>query len=515
MTWRPSRTLTPMTPVCQGMTTYAPSGAQSRPQAPSRRASGTTRLWSSCLSLDKPKENKNFSFPTSSLMLLDSAIQSAKPESRHMHKSQPRAMRSRRLSPLALRSLEHTYQIVWPGNFPTIRGPALRSLIQLWRRTTVQSDLAFHTHVAQAASVCYLLSTDPETKDNLMKVRINHQYTSTKLVRETIAALSGPASDDLIESILRLAANGVNIIETPIVTKYPESPMMECMRHPKLYGRFEPAMPHFFVLRHLVETRGGLDALAPATSQPLQVCSLAMASVHGVRPLFEPLRTYRYMSDNLRFNFDQEAKQLLLALGEGWLEMQESQPLVYRLGRRAALLTAALEQTMRAAPGHLSYAEICVSAFMLQHDLCVTNPSSSFGEAAAESGDEVSDICRLGLHIYFEVVLFTAVGVYAAKPRLATEMQVALTRIQNREDTSQYSKLILWAVFMGAVAAEDDPKLRDWYLVRFDQLVIQQDLGWLALKRKLTGYLWWDFTFEKRTRDIWRDACDKTIDGGR
>jgi len=178
---------------------------------------------------------------------------------------------SRRLSPLALRSLDHIYEIVWPGNFPTITGTALRALILLWKRTTVQSDLAFHTHVAQAASLCYLLSTDPEIKDNLMKVRINHQYTSTKLVREAIASLSGPASDDLIESILRLAANGVNIIETPIVSRYPESPMMECMRHPKLYGRFEPAMPHFFVLRHLVETRGGLDGLDPATSQPLQV----------------------------------------------------------------------------------------------------------------------------------------------------------------------------------------------------------------------------------------------------
>ncbi|KIV83407.1 hypothetical protein PV11_05438 [Exophiala sideris] len=177
----------------------------------------------------------------------------------------------RKLSSLALRSLDHTYEIVWPGNFPTIRGSALRSLIQLWKRITVQSDLAFHTHVAQAASLCYLVSTDPEVKDNLMKVRINHQYISTKLVREAIGALSEPASDDLIESILRLGANGVNIIETPIVSKYPESPVMECLRHPKLYGRFEPAMPHFSILRHLVETRGGLDGLNPATSQPLQM----------------------------------------------------------------------------------------------------------------------------------------------------------------------------------------------------------------------------------------------------
>jgi len=238
-----------------------------------------------------------------------------------------------------------------------------------------------------------------------------------------------------------------------------------------------------------------------------------MASAHGVRPLFEPLSTYRYMSDTLRFDFDQEAKQHLSALGKGWLGMQESQPLFSRLARRAALLTAALDQTMRAGPGHLSYAEVCVSAFMLQHDLCLTNPSSSFGEDAPESGDEVSDICRLSLHIFFEVVLFTAVGVYAAKPRLATELRVALTRIQKRRNTNQYSELILWAVFMGAVAAEDDFNLRDWYLVRFDQIVIQQDLGWLALKRQLTEYLWWDFTFEERTRDIWRDACDKTIEG--
>lgn len=177
----------------------------------------------------------------------------------------------RKLSPVAIRSLDHTYEVFWPGNFPTIRGPALRSLIDLWKRTTVQSALAFHTHVAQAASLCYLISTDAEVSDSLMKVRIKHQYTSTKLVREAIGDLSGPASDDLIESILRLAANGVNIIETPIVSKYPATPLLECMRHPKLYGRFEPAMPHFLILRHLIETRGGLDGLDPSTSQPVQV----------------------------------------------------------------------------------------------------------------------------------------------------------------------------------------------------------------------------------------------------
>ncbi|KAK5040164.1 hypothetical protein LTS07_000661 [Exophiala sideris] len=421
----------------------------------------------------------------------------------------------RRLSSLALKSLDHTYEIVWPGNFPTIRGSALRSLIQLWKRITVQSDLAFHTHVAQAASLCYLVSTDPEVKDNLMKVRINHQYISTKLVREAIGALSEPASDDLIESILRLGANGVNIIETPIVSKYPESPVMECLRHPKLYGRFEPAMPHFSILRHLVETRGGLDGLNPATSQPLQIYSLAMASMHGVRPVFEPLATYRYMSDNLRFDFDRQAKQFLSILGRGWLEMPESQSLFSRLAQRAALLTAALDQTMRAGQGHLTYAEVCVSAFMLKHDLCLTNPSSSFDDAGPEIGDELANICRLALHVFFEVVLFPAVGTYAAKPRLASELRTALTRFQKRKDIVQYFKLILWAVFMGTVAAEDDPKLRNWFLVRFNLMVIQEDLGWLALKQQLTEYLWWDFTFEERTRDIWRDACDRTTRGRR
>jgi hypothetical protein len=191
------------------------------------------------------------------------------------------------LSPVAARSLEHVYHVVWPSNSPAMTGQALKSLIGLWRRTAVQSALTFHTQVALAVSLCYCIpATDPDTRQSLLQARLTHQSVSMKLIRETIAGLTGPAPDELIESIMRVAANGSSVSEAPPVSRYRESPINQDFPNAALYGRFDTSPPHFLVLRHLVWERGGLDALHPMTSQPLQLCVCPICIRPGVNGVY-------------------------------------------------------------------------------------------------------------------------------------------------------------------------------------------------------------------------------------
>jgi len=177
----------------------------------------------------------------------------------------------RMLSPITAQSLEYTYEVLWPRNSPALSGPALRSLIELWRQTAVQSDLTFHTQVSLAAGLCYCLSLQPAAKKSLWQAHLKHQCISMKMIREAVASLTGPPSDELIESIMRIAGVGADVNDTLFTSRYAETPINQGFPHAKLYGRFEISPPHFLILRHLVWQRGGLDSLHPMTSQPLQL----------------------------------------------------------------------------------------------------------------------------------------------------------------------------------------------------------------------------------------------------
>ena len=225
--------------------------------------------------------------------------------------------------------------------------------------------------------------------------------------------------------------------------------------------------------------------------------------------MFPLMKDLRYIANKQQFNLDPEAARLQSVLGKAWGEMRNTQPILARLAQRAALLTVALDQTWRAGPGHLSYRELCLQALVLQHDLYNTNASLSLFEKSPAKEDEIFNVGRLVLQIYSEVVLFPLAGVYSGRLRLAVELCGALTRCKQSRSSDvdgSHTRLVLWAVVMGAVASEA-LKLRDWYLNEFNQIVTKENLSWNDLKTFLTRYLWWDYTFEEHTRDIWNDAC--------
>jgi hypothetical protein len=224
--------------------------------------------------------------------------------------------------------------------------------------------------------------------------------------------------------------------------------------------------------------------------------------------MFSLLKDYRQIADRQQFDLDLEATKLLSTLGQGWRGLQNTQPLLAGLAQRAALLTVALDQTWRAGAGHLPYRVLCLLALVFQHELYSTNASPCFSEKSLESSDELFNIGRLALQVYSEVVLFPLTGVYAARPRLAAELRGALIRYKQTKDVEregEYTSLLLWAVFMGAVASEGI-RLRDWYLKQVNQIVARENLVWDDVESRLTRYLWWEYMFEEHTRDIWEDA---------
>jgi hypothetical protein len=174
----------------------------------------------------------------------------------------------RQLPDIVRHSLEHTLLTLWPKNSPGIDSVALNKQILQWRTMAVHSPLQFHTQVSTAVSLCYSMSTDPQTMKTLLTYRWKHQFEGLKIMRDTIRGLTGPPSNEIIDCMNRLAAQGGNIYPTGPARRYPESPMVSVLPL-RLYGRFEPCQPHIPAMAFLVQQRGGLKDIPAAISYPI------------------------------------------------------------------------------------------------------------------------------------------------------------------------------------------------------------------------------------------------------
>lgn len=174
------------------------------------------------------------------------------------------------LPEIGRRSLEYVYTVLWPKNYPAVGGQALTSMQHTWRRRAVEDLLQFHAQVFNAVTMCYALSMDPTTMKILMDIRLKHQTMAVKLVRKRLQALEGPAPEQLIADIMRLAVQGGDTFRLTSTSQYPETPLANAFAL-KPYGRFETSLPHFSALVQLVKQRGGLKTLSVSVSHPIQL----------------------------------------------------------------------------------------------------------------------------------------------------------------------------------------------------------------------------------------------------
>jgi hypothetical protein len=70
----------------------------------------------------------------------------------------------------------------------------------------------------------------------------------------------------------RLGAQGGSMFTARIVRGFPQTPMTDVFPL-RLYGQFEPCIPHFIALRHLIQQRGGLEEIPAGISVELRESS--------------------------------------------------------------------------------------------------------------------------------------------------------------------------------------------------------------------------------------------------
>ncbi|KIW67785.1 hypothetical protein PV04_07014 [Phialophora macrospora] len=411
------------------------------------------------------------------------------------------------LPPIARNSLEYMMETIWRKNSPGLSRATLNNHITHCKMLAVHSPLQFHTQISSAVSLCYALSKSPEVLKTLLATRLKHQTAALSILRDSIANLSGPPSDELIDCLSRLAAQGGDLAKPGFVSRYRETPIVDTFPI-RLYGCFEPCIPHFQALSFLIRQRGSLEVIAPAISHHLSLADAMLATKLGTRPTFPIHRDLRHASDNRQFSFDAEAAELCFNMGSGWKMLTESHPEIVKLALRAGEITAALDQSCRAGQGCLSISQLTLLGTVLQHDLYSLEPPADRSSSHDDDYHSIFDICRFALQIYSDVVIFPAPESSRVRQRLAAQLWgplAAYNAAHNPDTDTSHRELILWAIVMGAVSSEAT-RHRDWYLRQLLKMVIDQNLGWEIFKRSLATFLYWEYTLGEHVRDIWKDA---------
>ena len=140
----------------------------------------------------------------------------------------------------------------------SVRGETLEIAKAEWKGQSLRDDLLFHVQIALACGLNLALQSIPKTSEALGLARLSHYSKAIRLLQQRIEVLKGPASEELILSMLILGVNAD--VEDAIEEVHPESPLARS-QYMHLYGRLTLMPSYATVVHQLVEGRGGIFKL--------------------------------------------------------------------------------------------------------------------------------------------------------------------------------------------------------------------------------------------------------------
>ena len=147
----------------------------------------------------------------------------------------------------------------WPEVSPTNKKTIINPVSYAWLHSCMRSAVSFYAFAFAAGSHRLYLTEGRNTTALEPLICQSYRTKAISLVRSQVDTLEGLPSDDLIISILILAAHGAHREQVPDYSP-PKSPLAR-LQVLDYYASLEYEAAHQSALYHLVEQRGGLEKL--------------------------------------------------------------------------------------------------------------------------------------------------------------------------------------------------------------------------------------------------------------
>ncbi|EXJ69977.1 uncharacterized protein A1O5_07050 [Cladophialophora psammophila CBS 110553] len=390
----------------------------------------------------------------------------------------------RRLPENVEKVVQYAFERIWPDMLCSVRGESLAIAKQEWRHHGLDDELLFHVQVALACGLNLALQNVPKVSEGLALARLSHFSKAIRLLKQRIESLDGPASEDLMMSVLILGVNAD--VESSTPEFHPQSPLATS-QYMHLYGRLTLMPSYAKALEQLVKDRGGIFALR-----------------HLALPDWLLLR--KHVPD---------AKAILLSekLGHGFHGIDKALTAgVCEAVGRGVEATVALDHYHRHENCQPRLVDVMLAANEAQRSFLELNSKEGFGLEQL-----VHSCCRLGSLIYSDMVLFPMPSCTKIKPRLAQELRQFLEESQEmqviiEEGKDSISDMILWVLVMGGIAAAFTEN-RQWFQTRLRRR-IKSDAKfksgtWAEFKWHVSKFLWWDPVVDGPAMKLWNEVTNK------
>ncbi len=166
--------------------------------------------------------------------------------------------------------LDHALKVTWPGVYPLNAPRGENPVSRAWLQCALGSPMAFHAFIFAAALHHTYLRGKAELLNSraLELLQLSHQTRAIQYINTLLAGTGGgPPSDDLLISILILAAHGPAEAQKALWVSQPESepchptsPLAKA-QNVDFYGSLGFVPAHMRALYTLVEQKGGLDKI--------------------------------------------------------------------------------------------------------------------------------------------------------------------------------------------------------------------------------------------------------------
>ncbi|KIW29255.1 uncharacterized protein PV07_05080 [Cladophialophora immunda] len=417
----------------------------------------------------------------------------------------------RRLPENVEKVVQYAFDRIWPDMLCSVRGENLAVAKREWRHHGLDDELLFHVQVALACGLNLALQNVPKVSEALGLARLSHYSKAIRLLKQRIENLDGPASEDLMMSVLILGVNAD--IESSMPECHPRSPLATS-QYMHLYGRLTLMPSYAAALEQLVRARGGISALKHlALPDWLLLADLHHASRTGDRLLYPRIRPYHSIVSSGRHVLDAKATLLSEKLGGGFHSIDDS----LTTGVREAVVkgveaTVALDHYHRHENSQPCLVDVMLAANEAHRSFLELDPREGLGLEQL-----VNNCCRLGSLIYSDMVLFPMPSCTKIKPRLARELRQLLEEFQDLKIVTEdfkhpVSDMVLWVLVMGGIAASFTEHRR-WFQDRLRTRLrrTKSDASfssgtWAEFKRHVSKFLWWDPVVDRPAMELWNEA---------
>ncbi|KAK7894530.1 hypothetical protein LTR67_006291 [Exophiala xenobiotica] len=390
------------------------------------------------------------------------------------------------------------------------------------------SPASFYTIIFAGATHNAFAHTGMDVPRENKMLRLSYKFQAIKAVNEEIKGLKGEPSDDLLLSMVTLAAHG-NGEQLEPLRNATKSPLASAQNF-DYYGNIRWELAHYHAITPLIERKGGLPAVKiPGLANAIELSGIFISFIRLSRPTFPLLTpTSLVMSSWPYPKAPLSAGHNDLCKGFDFLPSTFTSSSLFSMIQTIRTITIGFSMYTVRHPQAPSLAHIVWARNSISHDLLSLPPAAM--DMPLDPETAIYEAIRCSVLAYVLLVLFPIPVFSGSHIKVATSLLTALDDCNQLDLCDEWPGLLLWSSLLGGMLGHhdggEDPGSRPsteadqgaiTLTSRFVKMITKADVkhkpsAWGLVRDICSRFLWFEGEeCEGVGKSFWNLACESIL----